>query len=184
MGGEVLDQSIAIVLPAARGKLKSEHALGGGVVSAWRVEEVATPAQVVDAPSREGARRLVDIGLGVSGVDADGVQFQDLAAVVLIQAVDQNAIHGPAGLRQVVVKVVEHRRMFGGGLEQGFELPHGVGSDGVALVGLDRIADEVVVDVDVEMVEPEVGERFLELVLRMNGANQLGVVEVVQVRLN
>ena len=56
----------------------------------------------IDADAGENARERLDIGLRVAGADAHGVQFHDLAGVVLVQM---------AGGVVGVVEITQHRRM-------------------------------------------------------------------------
>ncbi len=53
--------------------------------------------------------------------------------------------------------------MLGRRPQQVFEFPEHVRADGVALVGCDQLAGRALTDVDIEVVEPEVGECLFEL---------------------
>src|SRR5439155_11921876 len=126
----------------------SEDALAPRIVSLRPVHEPTAGAQVVDAPAGEAARRVDDVVLGVAGVDADRVQLQQLAAVVLVEPADRAPAYRHRRPAEVVVEEVEHRRMGGGGAEQVTELAERVRADRVPLVGGRAVAGEAVLDVD------------------------------------
>ena len=176
---EVVEQPVPVVLAAAGGQAEPEDALGPRVVLGRPINELAARAQVVDAPPREAPRRIHHVGLGVAGVDADGVQLHQLAPVVLVDAADDAPAHRPRHRVQVVVEVEDHGRVLGGGAQQVAEAAEGVWPYGVALVGRSRGPGEAVGDVDVEVVEPEVDHHFLQLVHAVHGADRLGRREVV-----
>ena len=67
----------------------------------------------------------------------------------------------------------------GGGEEEVAELAEGVFADGFALVGGGVPLVGVFGDVDVEVIEPEVGHDLLELALGEDGAEELGLGELV-----
>ena len=133
----------------------------------------------VDAPAGEDARDLGYVGLGVSAVDAEGVQFHQLAGVVFIEAFvaaflevwaagsgELGALSGQrVGADALgVVEIGEHGGAVSYGFKQVLKVAKRAGADGVAF-----IADEVVghllvfAQVDVEVIEPEIGHHFLEL---------------------
>ena len=78
-----------------------------------------------------------------------------------------------------VVEVDHHGRAGGGGEEEVAELAEGVFADGVALVGGGVPLVGVFADVDVEVIEPEVGHDLLELALGEDGAEEFGLRELV-----
>ena len=72
-----------------------------------------------------------------------------------------------------VVEIEEHRRALRGGAEQVAELAEHVRPDRVALVLGEQEAVAALARVDVEVVEPEVGQHFLELPLAVDRAQHL-----------
>ena len=111
----------------------------------------------------QDARQLLHVGLGVAGAHAHGVQLHDLAGVVLVDA---------AGGVLVVVEITQHGRMAQGGLQQVAETPQGPGPDGAVLIVADHGAHVAFVHVHAEMVHPEPGHLLLELIGRIEVAQQ------------
>ena len=100
----------------------------------------------VDAEPGEDARGVQDAGLAVPAVDADGVQLEELAALVLVRVRRR---------RVAVVEVGEHRRVLGDAAQQVGELAERVRADRVRVVRA-RLVRAVVGDRHVEVVAPEV----------------------------
>ena len=67
----------------------------------------------IDADAGEDLRERLDIGLGVAGADTHGVQFHDLAGVVLVEM---------AGGVVGIVEITQHRGMMQRRCEQIAEL--------------------------------------------------------------
>src|SRR6266850_5035277 len=80
---------------------------------------------------------------------------------------------GPRVRAHPVVEIEEHRGALRGGAEQVAEVAEHPRSDRVALVLGQHEAIAPLARVDVEMVEPEIGEQLLELALAVVGAQQL-----------
>ena len=166
---------------AAGGDLDAEHGLLAVVVHALVEDEGAAALRLEDGPAGEAARRFGDVLLGVAAVHAERVQFQQFAAVVFVEAA--RALLA-ARLRSVrahglpVVQVEQHRRTLGGGFQQVFELAEDVRADHVALVFGDQVAVGALIEVDVEVVEPEIGQHFVELAVAVDGAQQLAFGEI------
>ncbi len=112
----------------------------------------------VDADAGEDPRQRLDIGLGIAGADAHGVELHDLAGVVLVEM---------AGRVVGVVEVTQHHRMMQGRRQQVTELAERVGTDRAIFVVADQHADVGLVLVDVEVVEPEPGQAFAQLIRRI-----------------
>ena len=165
---------------AARGDGEPEHLLAALVVLACAEHVAAGGAQVVDAVAGEAARGVDHVRLRVAGVDADRVQLQELAAVVLVDPADRAAALRARRRVQVVVEVVEHRRVQRHGAEQLAEAAQHVRPHRVALVGRDREAVEAVAHEHVEVVEPEVDQQLLQLVAGVDRAHHLGGGELVE----
>src|SRR5262249_25112570 len=136
--------------------------------------------------------------LRVAAVDAKRVELEQLAAVVLVEAVrhtskSRGLIEGSwrAGRERTeiewlrthrlpVVQVVEHRRMASSGEQQVLELAENTGADRVALVTRDHRAGALFAFEDVEEVEPEIGEHLLQLAIGVDGAEELGFAEIAR----
>ena len=153
------------------------------VVQGFSEDEARVFLRLLDCPAGEAARHLDDVGLGIPAIDAERVELEQLARVVFVEA----ALGGglacvqPARRRRrraPVVEVDQHRRAVGGGLEQLGETaqrvrPH----DGLFVLGQER-GLLVFSGEDVEMVEPEVDQLFLQLLFRGDGAQELGLREL------
>ncbi len=116
-----------------------------------------------DADPGQDARQLLHVLLGIAGAHAHGVQLHDFAGVVLI---DMAA--GVAG----VVQVAEHGRVAQGRLEQVAEPAERPGPDRPVLVIAHQDAHVGLLLVHVEMVHPEPGHLLLQLVGRIEVAQQ------------
>ena len=88
----------------------------------------------------EDPRRLAHVVLAVAGVDADGVQLEQLAAVVLVDAGDDAAALVHVGAVRVVVEEEQHRRVRGHGAQQVAEAAEHEGTDRLPLVRHDAVA--------------------------------------------
>ena len=161
----------------------AEHQLLAAVVQA-RVEDVAAAlARIADRPAGERARDLGHVLLRVAAVDAQRVQLHQLAAVVLVQPSFLPVARPSSGSRartsgvrigaHPVVEIEQHRRTLRRRFEQIAELAEDVRPDRVALVGREQESIAPLPRVDVEMVEPEIGEHFLQLPLAVDRAKQL-----------
>src|ERR1700733_10284918 len=170
----------------------SENELRTGLVHAWLIAESEAFERLLDRPSGKYFGDLGDIALRVSAIHADCMQFQQLAAVIFIEAgvllaplirvrrktawASIRAIsHGPCGdalrLHRVrshahpVVEIKEHRWTFRGRHQQIFELSQSMRADRLLLVVCKQEALGTFADENIEVIEPEVGHHFLELAL-------------------
>ena len=139
------------------GVAEAEHPdRAGGVLP--RVVALLPGAAEVDPPAAEDHRGVADHLLGVARRPADGVQLEQLAAVVLV---------GRVADRAEVVEVGEHRRVQRARDEQVLEpaervLPHG-------LVVADPVDPRRTADgADVEVVGPEVDHRLEHLAVAVD----------------
>src|SRR6202030_2811747 len=83
------------------------------------------------------------------------------------------------GIRaQPVVEVEEHRRALGRGLEQVAKLAEDVRTDALALVLREQEPVPALARVNIEVVEPEIGERFLQLPVAVDRPQQLLLVQL------
>ena len=124
---------------------EAEDADGSGAVRHRLVVRLEGLAPV-NGVAREDPGRVLHHGLGVAGVAADGVQLEQLAALVLV---------GPVTHVGPVVQVQPHRRVQRGGQQEVLEPAEGVLADrGVVVEAPDP--GPVVVGRDVQRVAPEV----------------------------
>ena len=107
-------------------------------------------------------------------VDAQRVELHQLAGVVLVEPSPS-----PGSLVNVridahpVVEIEEHRGALGRRLEQIAKFSKNMRTDDVPFVFRQKKPIAALSRVDVEMVEPEVGEDFLQLPIAVDGADDL-----------
>ena len=124
---------------------------------------------VVDGEAGQQAGSRLHHRLGVAGLDADGVQLEQLAGVVLVRRV----------LVAVgVVEVGEHRRVPRRRDQHVAELPEGVLADHLQVVEVPGRPDVRRRARHVEVVGPEVDHRLEQLPVGPRGACDVGVAEV------
>ena len=101
---------------------------------------------------------------------AERVQLEELAGEVFVRG---------AGLAAAVVEVIKHRQALHGGLQQLAEIAERVLADDIAIIRGPDGADGVVgVDVDVEVVVPEIDEQLLHLPFGVAGADERGDLDL------
>src|SRR3990167_9252794 len=79
-------QHALAVLPAAVLDFLAEDTLGAPVVELVHVEEARAKLERQERPAGEAARDFDDVLLGVAAIDAQGVELEQLAGVVFVQA--------------------------------------------------------------------------------------------------
>ena len=160
-----------------------------------------------DGPAGQRARDVDDVLLRVAPVDAECVELQQLARVVLVDAgrdVLADLLHhlgrdvgpllstGPASARALqpleigpglrgesrigaahVVEIEQHRRALRRSTQQIAEAAQHMRTDRVALVRREVHPRDAPVGKDVEVVEPEIDQYFLQLPLAVDGPQQL-----------
>ncbi len=110
------------------------------------------------------------------------MEFEQFAAVVFVEAA--RTLLGAAELGRVgadglpVVQIEEHGGALGCSFEQVLELAEHVGTDHVAFVFGDEVAVRALIEIDIEVVEPEIGEHFIELAIAVDGTQQLTFGEI------
>ena len=183
MAGDDIEHLLAVADAAAGRNPDAEHGLLAVVVHAPVEDELAAALRLEDGPAGEAARGLGDVRLGVAAVHAEGVQFQEFAAVVFVEAA--RALFA-ARLRGIgsdglpVVEVEQHGGTLGGGFEQVFEFAENAGADDVAFVCGDQVAVGALIEVDVEVIEPEIRQDFVELAVAVDGAQQFAFGEIAR----
>ena len=156
-------QDVEAVVDAAAGRDRyAEHQLRVVVVAAGVVEEAAGTAVTgvaVAAPAGERPRHLDHVLLRVAAVDAERVQFHQLAGVVLVR-------RGPRAVR--VVQVGQHRRAGSAADEQLEEVGQRQLAEDLAI--LEHLVDADGVDVGVEVIAPELHHPLEQLPVRIDRA--------------
>ena len=93
----------------------------------------------------EDVRQLDHVGLAVAAPHTERVQFHQLARVVLVD---------PSGEIQIVIKIAQHRRMRDRRAQKIGETPESRGAE-LVLIVRNHFHDIALLDVDIEVVEPE-----------------------------
>src|SRR5947209_3570025 len=75
----------SVLNAATGGNLHAENGLFLRIVHAAVEEEFAAVTRIADGPASEATRDLDDVLLGVSAVNAEGVELEQLAGVVLVE---------------------------------------------------------------------------------------------------
>ena len=139
--------------------------------------EIAAAPRIANGPAGEAAGHFGYVLLGVSAIDAEGVQFHQLAAVVFIQAL---AIL--ASVRSVDCQLSRKKSMAGLSAvarRRSLKMTEHVRANHVTFVGGDHIAVSPLIEKDVEVVVPEIGEDFFELAIAVNRAKHFGLDQVL-----
>ncbi len=136
------------------------------VVNPWTKDESPTLLRLANRPARKGAGDVDHVLLGVSAVYAQGVELEQLAAVVLVE---------PVGHAARVVEIEQHGRTLRHRAEQFVEFPERAGTNDVPveLSQVVRLGCPLLRE-DAEMVFPEIGEHFLKLPLASDGTRDAG----------
>ena len=117
----------------------------------------------VDSRAGEDMRERLHVGLRVAAAYAQRVQLHQLARVVLV-----DRVAGVLG----VVEVDQHRRVHEHRTQQLAEFTEHMRPDGVLLVIREEKQDLLLALENVEVIEPEPSQHFLELVRRIKGPNR------------
>ena len=178
-------------------ELLPERLLGAGLVAVGVEFETSAALRALDGPAGEDARYLRYVCLGVAAIDAERVQFHQLAGVVFVQSLGRflllvwDFVLQPSSRAQQPAnrgRCFRHcrDRAASPGLcavasSRSSNLPKRERANHVAL-----IADEVVgrrfilAQVDVEVIEPEIGHHFLQLRVGVNVARESLVDEFLR----
>jgi len=146
--------------------------------------EVTDPLRILDGPTGEGARHLDHVLLRVAAIHAHGVQLEQLAAEVFVDAATPAAAalsqRGSLGLRRTlpIVQVVEHGGTARHGAEQVAEMPQGVRADHVPVERQQQVALRALARIHREVILPEVDHDLLQLSPAHHRARQLGRLEI------
>ena len=187
--GQHVQHGEAFLLAVAVDGLAEDN-LVAGLVAAVHVKKFAAVAGIIHGPTGKDLRDLGNVVLGVAAVDAEGVELHQFARVVLIQSAAgclgwTDAIplaHGCAlsSLRVwtdagFVIEIVHHGGTGGYGAQQVFKLAERARTNHFAFIGSDLPWRQAgLTDIDIEVIEPEVGHHFLQLPFAVDVIEQLG----------
>ena len=181
---EKLEQPDAFVLPVIVER-EPKDALGSVIVRPIAEHESCAAFRRLDAPTRENPGDLDDVLLRVAAVDAEGVQLQQLARVILV---DAGRLASPPLLRHFVlpeprpseeraepadgarrrrrrgtgrhtlriVEIEQHRRTFGRRDQQVLKAAERTRPNGLLDIGRQQETICALADKDVEMIRPEI----------------------------
>src|SRR5208282_4097573 len=125
---------------------------------------ISAAAGLGKSPSGQNVREGDYVGLRVAAVDAQRMQFHQLARVVLVDPFEIALRAGAAGRSVLpVVEVEKHRRMMRGRAKQRAELAHRMRPNRSLLERTRPYNVQPFAGEDVEVVEPERGHHFLQL---------------------
>ena len=196
---EELEQPDAFILPViVEGEPKDT--LRSAIVRPLPEHESGTAFRALNAPAGEDARDCDDVLLGVSAVDAERVQLEQLARVVLVDAcrlappIFRHFVHSEPppskeraerarreGTRRDTLRIVEveqHRRTFGCRDEQVLEAAQRAWPDGLLDIRRQKEAIGPFADKDIEMIRPEIDHDFSQLALRQRGAHDRELLQL------
>lgn len=126
-----------------------------------------------EAPAGQHLGEVGDVGLGVARGGGDGVQFEDLARQVLVEAAPRALAGGTLRAdRVLVVEVGQHGRVADHGQQHVLEPAGDVGADGVAHIDADQRAH--LGAGHGEMVGPEGDQAFAQAVGRFDREGDRG----------
>src|SRR5665213_525195 len=178
-GGLVLKdiENLQSVFDAAAGRDGHTKYVFFALIVLTHVEFETTAALgLKNGPARETAGDFSYVLLGITAVNPKRVQLHQFAAIVFIQplfALLTGAGVGVRTRRLPVIEIEQHGRTLRGGEKQVFEFAEYVRPDDIALVTGDHQAVRAFIDIDVEVVVPEIGEHFIQLAIAVYGAQQL-----------
>ena len=116
------------------------------------------------------------------------MQLHKLAPVVFIESgagfTRLARIRGYCGRRlrshaQPVIEIKKHGGTLRGRDQQVFEFAESMGADDVAFISRDQVLVGVLIEVHVEMIEPEIGHHLLQLPFAIESAQKLSLLQFV-----
>ena len=154
MTGEDVEHLLAVLDTAAGAERVSQHRLACSVVQLLAKRVKARIGRPAGRPARERARDLDHVVLRVAAVDAEGVQLEQLAPVVLVQ---------PPARAEMIVEVEQHGRAVRHRAEEIAKMPKSARAERVAVPHDERFARRHLAAVDREMILPEIRDDLEEL---------------------
>ena len=167
-----------------RSRLRSPLASFGATSPLIRtLQPRAWPVQSVDRPAGENLREFLHVLLCVAAVDAERVELEQLARVVLVQsaaltvvALTRAGAAGGGSDRLKVVEIDEHRRMLRRGEHHVLEASEHVRPDHLSLVAAgQRSDDDLRAGRDAQVIGPERDESLDERPLGGDACGKRGV---------
>ena len=189
MRSQNVEHPLDVVVATTGLERLAEHRLHLVVVEAFHVLG-ARPFARPYGPTSQRSRDVHDVGLRIAAIHAQRMQLHQLSCVVLVDAARgargcaaslgsaRRASWGLLSDILPVIEVEEHGRALRGGFEHVAEVTEHIRPDGFAFVLAQVIARRALAGEHVEVVEPEVDQHFLQLPLAVEGAQQLGLLDV------
>ena len=143
------------------------------------VFEAAAFTRIGNGPTGKAARHFSDIFLRIAAIHAQGVQFQKLAAIIFIQSTLAGfAVRMEVVLflrnRLPVIQIEKYGRAFGRFEKHVVKLAEYPRPDSVPLKGRNGVVIGAFIQKNIEVIEPEIGKKLLQLMSTVDGAKQLG----------
>ncbi len=169
---------------AVEGELMPQGDFLSGLVTARVKGVISALVGPLNVPAGKDLRHLGDVALRVSAVDAEGVEFHQLARVVFIESHRTRfsglAVHAHLGTPRGegmrtdalgLVEIEEHGGALRGCDEKVFKFAHRMRTDDLVLVVRQIPGREfALAQIHVEVVQPEVGHHRFELALAVDVA--------------
>ena len=163
----------AVVHAAAGGNGHAQNVFLALVMLALVELETSALLRLTDCPSGEAAGYLSDILLGVAAIHAKGVKLHEFTAVVFVETLPAFLV-GPGmnfgSGRLPVIEIEQHRRALRCRDQEIFEFAEHMGANDVTLITGNHYAVRAFVQIHVEVIEPKIGQHFLQLPVAVNGA--------------
>ena len=116
-------------------------------------------------PAREAARHFLNVALRVAAFHTQGMQFQQFAGIILI-----GVFTAVFAVVLIVVQIAEHGRAMRRRDEHFPKRAQNVRTNDMFCIRREQRASVALQRVDVEMVCPEVGQNFAQLMAAVHGA--------------
>ena len=133
--------------------------------------------RIVDCPAAESTGDRDDVLLRVASIDTQRMQFEQLAAVVLIQARPAHSRRKwnvvARNLRLPIVEIEQHCGMPGCGKQHVLKVSKDIWTYGITLKTGEQHAIRPLPVEHIEVIHPEVHQHFLELPIRIDRSIQL-----------
>src|SRR4051794_5796822 len=130
-------------------------------------------------PAGEDVRKRRYISLRVTPVHSEGMQLHNFTGIILVDAVSL-AVAAIDTRRNVlpIVEIHKHRGMLGSGQQQIAESSKRMRPDRIFFVGARPHTSQLLVFVYVEMVVPEIHERFVQAIRTRDRTHESGLSDL------
>ena len=165
-------QRLQVLLLASGGNDMPQHSLLAIVMPV--VAEVALAciqskgAAAVKGPAGQATRGLAHIGLRIAAIHAQRVQLHQLARIVLIRHILRIGAH----LVRLAIQIHEHRGRRRAGADEVLEVAQRVLANHIAIIARLQVNAVALLQVDVEVVRPELDHDLEQLPLAVDSAQQ------------